>query len=80
MVQFNDFLQCMATFWSIKLGSTKYFDYTFIIDTQVDIKKNLPRYLRQVILTKKLLTFGHCPKVPLPPPPPVLDMCGVTFV
>ena len=27
---------------------------------------------------KKLLTFGHCPKVA--PPPPVLDTLWVTFV
>ena len=29
------------------MGSTTYFDYTFIMDTQVDIEKTLPRYLSQ---------------------------------
>ena len=37
----------MATFWSINVGSTKCFDYTFITDTQVDIEKTLPSYLSQ---------------------------------
>ena len=34
---------------------------------------------REVILKKKLLPFGHCPKVALTPPL-VSDTCGVTFV
>ena len=33
----------------------------------------------EVILKKKLLPFGHCPKVALAPPL-VLDTFGVTFV
>ena len=38
-------------------------------------------WLREAILRKKkLFTFGHFPKVALPPsPPPVLDTLGVTF-
>ena len=37
--------------------------------------------LREAIQRKKLLTFGHFPKVALTPlPPPVLDTRGVTFV
>ena len=36
--------------------------------------------LREVIPEKKLLPFGHCPKVALTPPPPlVLDTFGVNF-
>ena len=29
---------------------------------------------------KKRPSFGHCPKVALPPPPLILDICEVTFV
>ena len=47
MIHFNDFFECMATFCSIKCGEYKIFDYTFIMNTQVDIKKNLLRYLSQ---------------------------------
>ena len=38
-------------------------------------------WLREAIPRKKLLTFGHFPKVALNPPPlpPVLDNLGVTF-
>ena len=36
--------------------------------------------VREVILKKKLLPFGHCPKVDLTPPPLVLDTFGVAFV
>ena len=35
--------------------------------------------VREVILRKKLLPFGHCPKVAFTPPL-VLDTFGVTFV
>ena len=30
------------------------------------------------VIQKKLLPFGHCPKVAVTPPP-VLDTCGVTL-
>ena len=34
---------------------------------------------REVFLKKKLLPFGHCPKVALTPPL-ILDTCGVTLI
>ena len=42
VIHFNDFFVC-----SIKCGEYKIFDYTFIMNTQVDIENNLLRYLSQ---------------------------------
>jgi hypothetical protein len=36
--------------------------------------------LREDIQKEKRLSFGHCPKVALTPPPPLLDTREVTFL
>ena len=53
----------------------------------VDIKENLKKKLATFLVTrlrkaiKKRLSFGHCPKEALAPPPPlILDIREVTFV
>ena len=48
------------------------------LDTKHQVQGDLG--LREVIPQKKLLPFGHCPKVALTPPPLVLDTFEVTFV
>ena len=59
------------------IGATVLLQLPIFKGVSVDLEDSI----REVILKKKLLPFGHCPKVALAPLPPlVLDTFGVTFV